>query len=442
VTVDDDTLLEPGAVKLLLPDDFEPATGYVYIPGTTLWTDARSAVNNSFVFSGVPADPGVNIYIASNQGAAPRILQANAAVVAGDTTVLVYSAWRYSTKLRLNTSTRGAAVSGTIRDFPVFVRLGPPWYAFDFSQAKSGGADIRFSKADGTALPCEVESWDSVNAFAELWVRVDSVYGNNDAQYIQMHWGNPGAESGSDGAAVFDTAIGFQGVWHLQPFETDTVRDATYNRYNGVAVQNGTISDPWMTAVGRFFDGKGCIRVPNTPESRLSVVPDGDYTLSAWVYVETPDTGFQMIAGKAGGAGVLALSAQAVGSRWSFAASGDSAAQSWNSITDGQPVARNAWNLLVGVRRAGLLYLYINGVPVQSSGTPATDFSSMVRGAGGDFTIGGFIPSDAGNGKDNGYFYGIIDEVEFSNVARSAEWVRLYYQNQQIADSLVMFVSP
>jgi hypothetical protein len=441
VTIASDTLHVPGAVKLLLPEEFDPATGYVYIPGTTLWSDSRGAVNNCLVFDGVPADSEANIYFAS-QDAAPRILQANVMVVPGDTTMLVYSAWRYTTKLRLNTTTQGAAVSGTMLDFPLFVRLGAPWGVFDFSEAKTDGADIRFTKADGTPLPCEIESWDSINEFAELWVRVDSVFGNNDVQYIQMYWGNSEAQSSSDGAKVFDTANGYQGVWHLQPSEQDTVYDVTYNHYNGVAYRNETIENPWPNEIGRFFSGKEYIRIPHTADTRLTVVPDGDYSLFAWVYLQTPDTGFQMVAGNAGGECVLTMNTQTDGSWWSFAACVDSSAQLWDAVTDNHFFQNNAWNLLVGVRRGGVVSLYINGMEAQSSGTPITDFSSILNGAGNDFTIGGFISPDTGSGKGGGYFYGVIDEVEFSNVARSADWIRLFYENQQVADSLVTFVVP
>jgi hypothetical protein len=48
-----------------------------------------------------------------------------------------------------------------------------------FSQAQFGGSDIRFTKADNTFLPYEIERWDSAHSQAEIWVKVDTVFGND-----------------------------------------------------------------------------------------------------------------------------------------------------------------------------------------------------------------------------------------------------------------------
>ena len=47
-----------------------------------------------------------------------------------------------------------------------------------------------------------------------------------------MYWGNPGATPISNSAAVFDTANGFAGVWHLGE-NGDSIYDATGNAFNG-----------------------------------------------------------------------------------------------------------------------------------------------------------------------------------------------------------------
>lgn len=55
---------------------------------------------------------------------------------------------------------------------------------FNFSEALGSGENIRFSKADGTHLYYQIERWDSLSGEAQVWVRVDTVYGNNSTQYI------------------------------------------------------------------------------------------------------------------------------------------------------------------------------------------------------------------------------------------------------------------
>src|SRR5690606_32079229 len=78
---------------------------------------------------------------------------------------------------------------------------------------------------DATPLPYQIESWSS--GAAAIWVKVDTIKGNNSTQKIRMHWGNGSAAAESNGAAVFDTANGFRGVWHLHDSTTTGSADAT-----------------------------------------------------------------------------------------------------------------------------------------------------------------------------------------------------------------------
>ena len=119
-----------------------------------------------------------------------------------------YSAWPYSRRLTLNTTASGANVPGNADDFPVLVRLDKG--NFDFSGSR--GNDIRFSDSKGKRLRYEIERWDSAGAMAEIWVRLDRVLGNSNAQFITLHWGVPGAEDFSDGRQVFTAEAGFAGV--------------------------------------------------------------------------------------------------------------------------------------------------------------------------------------------------------------------------------------
>ena len=97
--------------------------------------------------------------------------------------------------------------------FPLLVRLGAG--NFDFSQAAPDGRDVRFVSASGDTLNHQTEWWDAGLEEAAVWVLMDTVQGNSDTQYITMTWGNPDADDLSDGAAVFDTAAGFIGVYHI-----------------------------------------------------------------------------------------------------------------------------------------------------------------------------------------------------------------------------------
>jgi len=121
---------------------------------------------------------------------------------------------------------------------------------FDFNQARDSGQDIRFSKADGKRLPYQIERWDKGNTKAEIWVRVDTVFGNNAVQYVRMHWGKSNVVSQSNGYAVFDTSNGFTGTYHV----SGQLSNSSMNLYNGV--DNGSVdTSSGVIAGARAFNG-------------------------------------------------------------------------------------------------------------------------------------------------------------------------------------------
>ena len=73
---------------------------------------------------------------------------------------------------------------------------------FDFSRARVNGDDIRFTHSDGTTeLKYWIETWDSADHLAFVWVRVPSLA--NGQTTIYMYYGNDGATSTSDGNTLF-----------------------------------------------------------------------------------------------------------------------------------------------------------------------------------------------------------------------------------------------
>src|SRR5690606_37365301 len=131
----------------------------------------------------------------------------------GPITSTPYGAWDHHRTLTLNTTSTGANVSHDVHDFPLLVRLTAA-EALIISQAKAGGADIRFSRTDNSPpLPHHIEWWD--NEGAAIWVKMDTIKGNSQSQTIRMHWGNSAADDASSAAAVFDTTDGYVAVWHM-----------------------------------------------------------------------------------------------------------------------------------------------------------------------------------------------------------------------------------
>jgi len=147
-----------------------------------------------------------------------------------------FPGWKYSRAITIDTTATGAGVMGNVASYPLAVTLDGT--SIDFTQARPGGEDLRFGKADGTPLPHAIESWDAGAKAAAVWVKVDQVLGNNKDQAITMYWGNAGAGDASDSKRVFDTAEGFIGVWHLSDQAGMTAggyKDATGNEAHGTA---------------------------------------------------------------------------------------------------------------------------------------------------------------------------------------------------------------
>ena len=85
-----------------------------------------------------------------------------------------YPAWQGTGSLFILTTPDGADLpdSAAVEGFPLLVRLNKDF--FDFSKAKAGGEDLRFSAA-GKPLAYQIEQWDPVNGLASIWVKIPRI---------------------------------------------------------------------------------------------------------------------------------------------------------------------------------------------------------------------------------------------------------------------------
>jgi hypothetical protein len=141
-----------------------------------------------------------------------------------------YAAWKYREAITFNnTQTNLGVAPDTLTNFPVLVQLTSA--NFNFSQAQSGGQDIRFTQLDGnTALNYEIESWSSTNQVADIWVNVPSITAGSTTTGIDMYWGNSSASDGQNKTAAWNS--GYAGVWHLDETSGNN-SDSTANNRTG-----------------------------------------------------------------------------------------------------------------------------------------------------------------------------------------------------------------
>jgi hypothetical protein len=354
--------------------------------------------------------------------------------ISGDTVSIPMAGWNFAKKLFLNTTASGANISGNVVDFPVLIRLNSG--TISFSDAKSEGEDLRFTKSDGTPLPYEIERWDASQGSAELWVRVDTVFGNDSTHFINMYWGNASAAAASNGAVVFDTANGFQGVWHLNESTGQPAKDATANHFDGTPSSAAPAAVSGTIGLAQHFNGiSNYLQMRGTAGSKLNFSETDTFAVSAWVYADTlVDSTSHMIVGKGHQQYYLKLFFGPQGQHWEFTEYiGDSV---WH-ITNYVPAVAKSWKYLFGIREGNTQYLYLDGALVNSN-TMIAD-ANAPRDTSNDVTIGRYLQFVTQTNQGYAFFEGIIDEVRISNVSRSADWIKLCFMNQKAVDKLVRY---
>jgi len=143
------------------------------------------------------------------------------------------SGWAYRREITITEQS-----GSTLTDYQVRIELNSS--NFDFSKANSDGSDIRFTEDDGTTLlPYWIEKWDNTNEEAVIWVKVPSIPANGETT-IYLYYGNSGAESESDGDAVFELFDDFEGT------ELDTSK---WDYVGSVSVSNGELDLLGLTSV-------------------------------------------------------------------------------------------------------------------------------------------------------------------------------------------------
>ena len=317
--------------------------------------------------------------------------------------------WRYSGSVYILTTPEGADLpaAASEKDFPLLVRLHKEY--FDFRQAKPAGEDIRFFTSDGAPLAYQIEEWDAANGTASIWVRIPAIKGSA-RQEIKMRWGNAGAAGESSGAAVFNESNGYLSVWHMG----DPVKDEVgtlESKDTGTTSSSGIIGKS-----RRFGEGKG-IRCGEN----IATYPSGasPHSSGAWFRAGKPNAtilgwGNEQAQGK-----VVMQFVSPPHVRMDCYFSGA-------NVTGGSALPMSQWIHVVHTFKNGDSRIYVNGV---------LDGSSTAAGA--PLAIKSPARMYIGGWYNQYRFDGDIDEVRVSKVTRSADWVRLEYENQKPLQTLV-----
>lgn len=316
--------------------------------------------------------------------------------------------WKHSGVMAVLTTPDGANLpaGAAVEDFPLLVRLNGDW--FNFSQAKPDGADLRFTSVDGKQLPHQIEQWDAAGGTASIWVRMPRIEGNARLP-LRLHWGNPTASSVSDGKAVFSESNGYLSALHLG----ETVRDEV-----GVleAKDSGTTATAGVIGMARHFDEGSKISLGD----KIAGLPteSAPHTSELWFRAQRSNAnligwGNQKQQGKV----VMQFSSPPHINMDCWFSDGN--------VSGSRPIALNEWNHVVFAYETGNARIYVNGV-LDAQGGRGTPLKLQSPAS---LTLGSW------SGESN--FIGDLDEVRVSKVTRSADWVKLQYENQKPMQTLV-----
>jgi len=312
-----------------------------------------------------------------------------------------YKGWQHSCALCILTTPDGADLPATAKesDFPLLVRLDKDW--FRFNEAKPKGEDLRFASSTGLPLAYQIDHWDATAGTAAIWVRIPAITGNA-RQEITLFWGKSDAASESNGAAVLNKSNGYLSVWHMD----ETLRDEA----GTVTVQDaGTTAAPGMIGPSRHFTGgrgmNSGAKIRTYPFSSTS------HTTEAWFKTDK----FNSSLIRWGRGNIVNLRLLSTPAQLAITNCWGSPIQQATSL-----IEKNQWIHVAYTFSLQGWMIYINGRPdmpavwnnIQEIATP--------------------VELQIGDG-----FAGDLDEVRVSNVERSADWMKLQYENQKPVQTVV-----
>jgi hypothetical protein len=328
----------------------------------------------------------------------------------------------------ININTLAAGISGNVYNYPLLVRLSGE----NFRQSAPFFKNLSFRKSrGGSVYPFEIERWDTTAETAEIWVRIDTIVNGASSQKFEMFVNSAITSSASNGAAVFDTAKGFDGVWHMNENPesgTGAIQDRTKNTNHMTPNGSMTSADAVIGTIGKAvdFDGINDYAICPSPAAAMKFIDT--LTISAWVNIRehsAPDY-----------AGILTRPFNnGTSESWAiFMIKANkpafSAGASSETPLSASAAGTGSWYHITGRKQYNVNELFVNGVLVSLTNSSrisvSNDDNEVIIGGNAN---GGTLVSD--------FFNGIIDEVRASGTARSLSWIKLDYETQKPSSTIV-----
>jgi Tfp pilus assembly protein FimT len=296
-------------------------------------------------------------------------------------------------------------VPSTQTNFPVLINLASN--ANLTAHALASGNDILFTDSTGTTkYSHEIEKYTSATGALVAWVKIPSLSSTTNTT-IYMFYGNPAAGNQQNATGTWDS--NYKDVYHMNQSPPAAIVDSTSTANNGTP-NNMTSANQIAGKIGGALNFNGTNQYIVTNSS--AGLPTTDFTYELWENtansVNNPEF-FNTLADQINvinaGGGVD------VHSHISYSFT------SFTSIND------NTTYAIVVSRSGSTMFVYINGVQDGNVGTDGTAYTQSCT-----FMIGADSNSNCLPGGN--YMSGMLDEMRVSNIARSANWVKTEYNNQ------------
>jgi hypothetical protein len=295
-------------------------------------------------------------------------------------------------------------------NFPVLVQ-GTYSYlagvAYGGSVQDSNGHDIMFSSDSGgvNRLVFERVVYETATGTVEFRVRVPTVSHTTDTVFYI--WYNNTVQT-ADLASANAWDSNFVGVYHFGDGVTLGRTDSTVKHNDNPTGNNGG-SLPTVTSSGKILGGAAFAGGQGYYIGADASLSPSVFTISAWVYIGASAT--QAILGSTGNGGI----------EWRIDAG--TYTQSLlkegvaNVATSTGTISATTWkHVAVTYSGTGVCIFYMDGVAAGTS-TNLQTFTALGKYLGASHNV-----EDLSNGSK-------LDEVHFSNVVRTADWIKTEYNN-------------
>ena len=345
-------------------------------------------------------------------------------------TTATFNGYAYKKTLTLNT-TNIVSGTGTLTNFPYLLRIQDNDLKLntglcDLTTAgyvpgkvlSATGADIAFTTTAGVALNFEIDSYNPTTGTLLAWVKLPSISASANL-LINMLFGKaiPDANTASS-----TWPADYKAVFHFDDYidASKTTTDATTSGLAGTLTAMDAQNFVTTGKIGNAYAFNGTDEKIVVPANTAYGIASSPFTLSAWINTTTPGSDQKILSNQtAGGIGYkMGLN----NSKPENQNDGSPNRDGSNNVTGtSQTVVANNWYHLQGVYSGTTLTMFVNGVQRQQRTNVA------VPGTGTVLSFG------VGEGGNQFWFRGILDEIRISNVAKSPDWIKTEYQNQNNA---------